>query len=158
MSLCSKNAKLGPSTEAASAQLPERAQLLFARCLILLNDIDGAYFYEAIGTTSIPGSLSHLLCVTDEQLMTIYRYCGLYNVKINCFSDTVFQGFIDGLDVPIGITRYKNPTTKIRSLLIKIGQGSHPSEPLHQVKDHLQPPNHRLKKEERQLVASLLQL
>jgi hypothetical protein len=83
MSLCSKNAKLGPSTEAASAQLPERAQLLFARCLILLNDTDGAYFYEAIGTTSIPGSLSHLLCVIDEQLMTIYRYCGFHNVKRN---------------------------------------------------------------------------
>jgi hypothetical protein len=149
MSLCSKNANLGPSTEAASAQLPERAQLLFARCLILLHDIDGAYFFEAIMTTSIPGSLSHLLCVTDEQLMTIYRYCGFYNVKRNCFSDTVFQGFIHGLNVPISITRYKNPTIKICSLLIKIGQGSHPSKPLHQVKDHLQPPNHRLKKEER---------
>jgi hypothetical protein len=42
MSVCSKNAKLGPSTEAASAQFLERAQLLLARCLILLNDIDGA--------------------------------------------------------------------------------------------------------------------
>jgi hypothetical protein len=153
-----KNAKLGPSTEAASAQLPERAQLLFARCLILLNDIDGAYFYEAIRTASIPGSLSHLLCVTDEQLMTIYRYCGFYNVKRNCFYDTIVQGFIDGLNVPISITRYKNPTTKIRSVLMKIGQGSYPSKPLHQVKDQLQPPNHRLKKEERQLVASLLKL
>jgi len=59
MSVCSKNAKLGPSTEAASAQLPERAQLLLARCLILLNDIKGAYCYEAIGTSSIPGSLPH---------------------------------------------------------------------------------------------------
>ena len=85
MSVCSKNAKLGPSTEAASAQLPERAQLLFARCLILLKDIDGAYYYEVIRTGSIPGSLSHQLCVTDKQLMTIYRYCGFYNVKRNCF-------------------------------------------------------------------------
>jgi hypothetical protein len=97
MSACEKNAKLRPSTEAASAQLLERAQLLFARCLILLNDIDGAYFYEAIGTASIPGSLSHLLCVTDKQLMTIYCYCGFYNVKRDCFYDTTVQGFIDGL-------------------------------------------------------------
>jgi hypothetical protein len=137
-SLCSPNAKLGPSIEAASAQLPERAQLLFARCLTHLNDINGAYFYEAIGTTSIPGSLSHLLCVTDEQLMIIYRSCaGFYNVKRNCFYDTILQGFIEGLNVPISITPYKNPATKIRSLLIKIGQGSYPSKPLHQVKDQL---------------------
>jgi hypothetical protein len=153
-----KNAKLGPSTEATSAQLPERAQLLLARCLILLNNVDGAYYYEAIGTASIPGSLSHSLCVTDEQLMTIYRYCGFYNVKRNCFYDSIVQGFIEGSNVPIGITRYKNPTTKICSLLMKIGQGSYPSKPFHQVKAQLQPPSHRLKKEERQLVASLLKL
>ena len=41
---------------------------------------------------------------------------------------------------------------------MKIGQGSYPSKPLHQVKDQLQPPNNRLKKEERQLVDSLLKL
>ena len=109
-SVCSKNAKLGPSTESASAQLLERAQLLFASCLILLNDFDGAYYYEAIGTAGIPGSLSHQLCVTDEQLMTIYRYCGFYNVKRNCFSDTIFQAFIEGLNVRIDITRYSSPT------------------------------------------------
>jgi hypothetical protein len=78
-------------------------------------------------------SWSHLLCVTDEQLMTIYHYCGFYNVKINCFYDTAVQSFVEGLNVLIGITRYKNPTTKINSLLMKIGQGSYPSKPLHQV-------------------------
>jgi hypothetical protein len=49
MSLCSQNAKLGPSIEAASAQLPERAELLFARCLTHLNGIDGAYFMRLLG-------------------------------------------------------------------------------------------------------------
>jgi hypothetical protein len=44
-------------------------------------------------------------------------------MKRNCFSETIFQAFIDGLNIPIGITRYKNPTAKIRSLLlINIGQ------------------------------------
>jgi hypothetical protein len=155
MSACSKNVKLGPRTEAASAQLLERAQLLFARCLIRLNNIDGAYFYKAIGTANIPGSPSHLLCVTDKQLMTIYRCCGFYNVKRNYLYNTTVQGFIVGLNVPISTTRYKNPTTKIRSLLMKIGQGLYPSKPLHQVKDQLQLPNHRLKIEEGQLVDSM---
>jgi hypothetical protein len=86
-------------------------------------------------------------------------YRGFYSVKRNCFYDAIVQCFIDGLNVPISITRYKNPTTKICSLLIKIGQGYYPSKPLDQVKDQQQPPNHQLEKEERQLVAtSLLKL
>jgi hypothetical protein len=66
-----------------------------------------------------------MLCVTDKQLMAIYRYCGFYNVKRDFFYYTILQGFIEGLNVPIGITRYKNQTTKICSVLIKIGQGSY---------------------------------
>ena len=41
---------------------------------------------------------------------------------------------------------------------MKIGKGDYPSKPLHQVKDKLQPTNHRVRIEERQLVDSLLQL
>jgi hypothetical protein len=119
---------------------------LLARCLVSLNDIDGAYYYKVIGIATIPGSLSHLLCVTDKQRGTIYRYYGFYNVKRNCFSNTIFQAFIEGLNVWIDITRYKKPASPICSLLVRIGQGSYPSKPLHQVKDQLQPPNHRLKK------------
>jgi hypothetical protein len=111
MSLGSKNGKVGPSHEATSAQLPERAQLLFAPCQILHKNINGVYFYEAIGTTSIPGSLSHLLRVTDEQLMTIYHYCGFYNVKRNCFYDTILQGFFEGLNIQSALqdTRTQEP-------------------------------------------------
>jgi hypothetical protein len=118
MSACSKNVKLGPSPEAASAQLPERARLLLARCLILLNDIDGAYYYEAIGTVSIPGSLSHQLCVTDEQLVTIYRYCGFYNVKRNCFYDTILFKALLNYQNLINIPVAQAPTfcTVVRSL------------------------------------------
>jgi hypothetical protein len=40
-------------------------------CLILLNEIDGPYFYGMIGCASIiPGSLSYLLCITVDHLMT----------------------------------------------------------------------------------------
>jgi hypothetical protein len=28
-------------------------------------------------------------------------------VKINCFSETVFEGFIEGLNISIGISRHK---------------------------------------------------
>ena len=73
MSNTSKNEKLGASTEVTSVKFVDEAKLLLARCLVSLNKIDGAYFYEDIGTASIPGSLSHRLCVTDEQLMTIYQ-------------------------------------------------------------------------------------
>jgi hypothetical protein len=154
----SKNAKLGPSTEATTSKLLERAQSSLARCLILLNNIDGPYFYEAIGSSIIPGSLSHLLCIKDTQLMAIYQSCGFYSVKRDHFIDSIFQAFIEALDIPIGITRYRDPKKRILLLLIKIGQGAYPANPLQQKRDQLQPPNHHLKKEERQLVASLLKL
>jgi hypothetical protein len=146
MNNTSKNRKLGPSSEVTGVSFVYEARLLLAHCLVSLNDIDGAYYYEVIGTASILGSLSHLLCATDQQLMTIYRYCGFYNVKINCFSYAIFQTFVEGLNVQIDITRYKKPASPIRSVLVRIGQGSYPYKPLHKVKDQLQPPNHRLKK------------
>ena len=120
MNKSSKNRKPAPSSEVTGVSFVDEAKSLLARCLVSLNDIDVAYFYEVIGTASIPGSLSHLRYVTDKRLMTIYRYRGFYNAKRNCFYDTTLQGFIEGLNVPISITRDKNPTTKIRSLKSKL--------------------------------------
>ncbi len=143
MSVPSKSSQLGPSTEATTSKLLERAQSLLARCLILLDNIVGPYFYEAIGSSIIPSSLSNLLCITDTQLMAIYLPCGFYSVKRNHFIDSIFQAFIEAFDIPIGITRYRDPKRRIRSLLIKIGQGAYPAKPLQQKRDQLQPPIRR---------------
>jgi hypothetical protein len=85
MNNTSKNRKLGPSSEVTGVSFVNEAKLLLTRCLVCLNNIDVPYFYETIGSESIPGSLSHMLCVTDEQLMSIYQSCGFFNVKRNCF-------------------------------------------------------------------------
>jgi hypothetical protein len=140
MNNTSKNRKLGPRSEVTGVSFVNEAKLLLACCLISLNNIDIPYFYETIGSASILGSLSPLLCVTDEQLISIYQSCGFFDVKRN-FVDTIFQAFIEGLNVQIDIKRYKKPTSPIVSLLVRIGQGSYPSKPLHEVKDKLQPPN-----------------
>jgi hypothetical protein len=92
--------QLGPSLEAASdASLVERAQLLLAHCCLLcFKKIDvPAYFCKAIGIAIILGSLSNLLCIRDEHIITIYQSCGFHNVKRNCFSDTSIQGFVKAL-------------------------------------------------------------
>jgi hypothetical protein len=141
MNNTSKNRKLGPSSEVTDVSFVDEAKLLLARCLVSLNNSDKPYFYNTFGSASIPGSLSHMLCVTDEQLMSIYQSCGFFNVKRNCLSDTIFQAFLQGLNVWIDITRYKKPAYPILSLLVRIGQGSYPSKPLHQVKSKLWPPN-----------------
>jgi hypothetical protein len=73
MSNTSKTRKLVASSDATSAPFVDEANILLARCLVSLNMIDGAYSFDAIGSAIIPGSLSHLLCVTDQQLMTIYQ-------------------------------------------------------------------------------------
>jgi hypothetical protein len=87
LSTCSKTRKLGPSSEAASSALfVEKVKLLLAHCFLRrLSEIHRPYFFEAIGSAIISGSLSHLLCITDEQLMIIGQSCGFYNVKINYF-------------------------------------------------------------------------
>lgn len=41
--------------------------------------------YEAIESGIIPGSFSYLLCITNEQLVTIYKVCGVYNMRRDCF-------------------------------------------------------------------------
>ena len=46
----------------------------------------------------------------------------------------------------------------MRLLHLKIGQGSHPSKSAQKIKDNLKPPEHRFKKDGRQLVADLLSL
>jgi hypothetical protein len=46
----------------------------------------------------------------------------------------------------------------MRLLYLKIGKGSYPSKPAQQIKDKLKPPEHRFKKDNRQLVADLLSL
>jgi hypothetical protein len=71
MNNTSKNRKLGPSSEVTGVSFVDEAKLLLVRCLLSLHNIDVPYFYETIGSAKIPGSLSHILCVTDEQLMSI---------------------------------------------------------------------------------------
>jgi hypothetical protein len=80
--------------------------------VILLNQIDGPYSYGMIGRAIIPGSLSHLLCIADGQLMTMYQSCGFYSLNTNCLSDTIFQGFIESLNILMDITRYSNKNPK----------------------------------------------
>ncbi len=56
---------------------------------------------------------------------------------------------------------FRSPLQDTRSQhlsCVSIGQGSYPAKPLWQVRNQLQPPNHQLRKEERQLMASLLKL
>jgi hypothetical protein len=108
MSNTSKTRKLVASSDATSVPFVDEAKLLLARCLVSLNMINGAYFYEAIGSASIPGSLSHLLCVTDQQLMTIYHSCGFFNVKRKALRDykvveQIVETVVGGVRSPEGL-------------------------------------------------------
>jgi hypothetical protein len=62
-SVCSKMDK---QTSGANADIVERAKSLFSETLLRLNDIDGPYFYDVTGTNNLPGSLSFLLCITED--------------------------------------------------------------------------------------------
>jgi hypothetical protein len=107
---------------------------------------------------NIPGSLSFLLGVTEAQLLLVYKLCGFYSTTRSCSSDDFFQTFLKAFNVPTGLLRYKNRKTGVRLLYLKIGKGPYPSKPAQQIKDELKPPEHRFKKDDRQLVADLLSL
>jgi hypothetical protein len=60
-----------------------------------------------IGSDIIPGSLPHLLYVTDGRLAAIYQSYGFYRMNTIDLR-TPFLGFIEGFNILIGITRFKN--------------------------------------------------
>jgi hypothetical protein len=138
--------------------LATKATKLLADCFIRLNEIDVPYFYDAIGSDIVPGSISHLLGINDVQIKQIYQACGFYNDKKSCFAHAFFQGFIRAYDLPIDITRYKARGTTVNLNLVKIGQDRGQYKLGNQVKDGLEPPDYRLKKEARKLVDDLVEL
>jgi hypothetical protein len=154
-SLCSK---MDTQATGANADIVERAKLLFSGTLLRLNDTDGPYFYEVSGNNNISGSLSVLLGVSEQQLLSVYKFCGFYSTTRSCFSEDFFRTFLKAFNVPTDLLRYKNRKTGVRLLYLKIGQGSYPSKPAQQIKHELKPPEHRFKKDNRQLVADLLSL
>jgi hypothetical protein len=66
MNNTSKNRKPAPSSEVTGVSFVDEAKLLLARYLVSLNDIDGAYHYEVIGT-----SASQVACHICYVLQTI---------------------------------------------------------------------------------------
>jgi hypothetical protein len=117
----------------------DEPELLLVHCLVSLNDINKAYYYKAIGTAT---SVMCYRQAADDNLPLLW----ILQCEKKLFSNYTFHAFVEGLNIWIDITRYKKPVSPICSLLVRIGQGSYPSKPLHQVKDQLQPPNHQLSK------------
>jgi hypothetical protein len=154
-SVCSKMDK---QAAGGNADIVERAKSLFSDTLLQVNASAGRYFYEVSGTHNVSGSLSFLLGVTDAQLLSVYKFCGFYSTTRRCFSDDFFQSFLKAFHLPIDLLHYKNRKTGDRLLYLRIGQGTYPSKPAQQIKDKVKPPEHRLKKDGRQLVADLLSL
>jgi hypothetical protein len=113
----SKTRQRGPSSEATiSVSFVDEAKLVLLHCLASLHEIDGPYFYASIGcASSIPGNLSHLLCVRDEQLVPIYQSCGFYNI-IMIFFPTPYYRRVKCSDHhhKIQDTRYKIQDTRYK--------------------------------------------
>jgi hypothetical protein len=154
-SVCSKMDK---QATGVNANTVERAKSLFSGTLLRLDEIDGPYFYEVSGDNNISGSLSFLLSVSDAQLLSVYKFCGFYSTTRSCFSEDFFRTFLKAFNVPTNLLRYRNKKKGVRLLYLKIGKGSYLSKPAQQIKDELKPPEHRFKKDDRQLVADLLSL
>jgi hypothetical protein len=157
MSTRSKKVKPVPTDQVAETKLRAKALSVLGLCFMSINAVTSPYFYEVLGLSNNTRSIAHLLGVSDTTIVAIFTYCGFYNEKKQTFLDTIFVMFIESHNVPIELTRYKwYPPS--RTPLLKIGQGDYPKKPGQQKKDNLQPPHHRFRIEERELLDVLVKI
>ena len=70
--------------------LAEDAKELLRICLQSIHDLTRRYFYLISGDESVPGTLSYLLSVSEEDLVEIFKVCGFHNKK-GSFQKAVFN-------------------------------------------------------------------
>ena len=119
--------------------LAEDGKELLRICLQSIHDLSRRYFYIVSGDKSVPGTLSYLLSVTEEDLVEILKVCGFHNKK-GSFQKAVFKMWI-GANFGRGTVEC---TSFRRKDIIKIGLGEHPSRPVDQWKEKLDPPRFRM--------------
>ena len=105
-----------------------------------VHDLSRRYYYCITGDQSVPGTLSFLLSVKETNLIEILTVCGFYNVKRGTFLRTAFKMWV-GITFERGGVEY---TQYKRDALLKIGLGDHPSRPVDQWKENLDPPRFRM--------------
>jgi hypothetical protein len=120
--------------------LAENAKDLVRICLKLIHDLSRWYFYRISGEESVPGTLSYLISVKEADLVEIFKVCRFYNEQKGSFQLTVFKTWDSVL--------FERGTVEVTSFwrkdMIKIGLGEHPSWPLDQFKEKLDPPRFRM--------------
>ena len=113
----------------------ENSKELLRTCLKSIHEVTRRYYYLILAEESVPGSLSYLLGMSEEDLVEIFKICGFYNnnkssgLLPSVFQDWVVASFDSGT---VEFTTFKKRT------LIKIGIGVSPERPSIQLKEGLE--------------------
>jgi hypothetical protein len=120
--------------------LAENAKELVSICLKSIHDLSRRYYYHLSGEESVPDTLSYLLSIQEADLVEIFKVCGFFNGRKGSFQSSVFKMWVS--------TNFERGTVEVTSFrrkdMIKIGVGEHPSRPLDQFKEKLDPPRFRM--------------
>jgi hypothetical protein len=64
-------------------------------CLKAIHEATRRYYYWLSAEKSVPGSLSYLIGISEEELVEIFKICGFYNNKRSAFLLTGFQAWAE---------------------------------------------------------------
>ncbi len=124
---------------ATNMSIAEDAKELLRICLQSIHDLSRRYFYYISGDESVPGTLSYLLSVKESDLVEIFKVCGFHNKK-GSFQKAGFKMWVDA-NFKRGSVEF---TAYRKKDILKIGLGEHPSRPVDQWKEKLDPPRFRM--------------
>jgi hypothetical protein len=136
-----KGGKPSTISDGDRVYVAENSKKLLRTCLQSIHEVTRRYYYTISAEESIPGNLSYLIDIREEDLVEIFKICGFYNSnKKGTFLLTVFQSWVAASfeTGTVEVTTFK----KIN--LIKIGRGLQPERPASQFKEGLQAPLFRM--------------
>jgi hypothetical protein len=120
--------------------IAENAKELLRICIKSIHELSRRYYYRISGAKSVPGTLSYLLSVQESDLIEIFKVCGFYNMKRNCFLRTAFKAWV--------VATFDRGSVEFtdfqRQDMLKIGLGEHPCRPAEQLKEKLDPPRFQM--------------
>jgi hypothetical protein len=140
MSTRSKGHRSSTVSGGERASGAEHAKEVLRTCLKAIHEATRRYFYWLSAEESVPGSLSYLLGISEDDLVEVFKICGFYSINKSVFLITAFTDWVS--------TSFASKTLEVttfkRRSFIKIGIGKSPERPASQLEEALDPPRIRM--------------
>jgi hypothetical protein len=140
MSTRSKGHRSSTVSGGEKASGAEHAKEVLRTYLKGIHEATRRYFYWLSAEESVPGSLSYLLGISEDDLLEVFKICGFYSINKSVFLITAFS---DWVSISFA-SKTVEVTTFQRRSFIKIGRGKFPERPASQLEEALEPSKFRI--------------